>query len=61
MELHYRSLKVVKFMMEFHYGNSKEGEASVGASPWRLPHPCELVSGYIRRTSESQNKMGVTN
>ena len=31
MELHYGSLKVVKFMMEFHHKNSKEGEVRAEA------------------------------
>ena len=30
--LHYQKCKKVKFMMELHYGNPKECEASIGAS-----------------------------
>ena len=46
----YRNLKaldhkVVEFTMEFHNVNLKKGEASIGASPWRLLHPCEPMSG----------------
>ena len=38
MELHYESLKVVEFMMKLYHGSSKEGEASIKASPHELSH-----------------------
>ena len=47
--LHYQRCKKVKFMMELHHRSSKECEASVGASPYGLPHPCELVIGRLHK------------
>ena len=41
--------KKVKFMMELHHESLKEHETSVGASPYGLPHPCELVSSRLHK------------
>ena len=41
--------KKVKFMMELHHESPKECEASVGASPYKLPHPCEPVNGRLHK------------
>ena len=49
IELHHKRCKKVKFMVELHHGSSKECQASVGASPQRLPHPCEPVSGWLHK------------
>ena len=43
------SLKVVEFMMELHHGSSKWGEASVEASPHRLPLMCGLIRGRFHK------------
>ena len=58
IELHHKRCRKVKFMVELHHGSPKEREANVGASPYRLPHLCEPVSGQL--PSESQNERGIT-
>ena len=40
-EFQHENLKVVKFIMELHYGSSKEGEASVKALLHGLLDPCK--------------------
>ena len=49
MGLHHQRCKRVKFMMELHHGSTKECEASVGASPYGLPHRCELMSSRLHK------------
>ena len=42
-------MQEVKFVMELHHGSPKECEASVEASPYELPYPCERVSGRLHK------------
>ena len=49
MWLHYRSLKVVEFMMELYYRNFKKGEGVMEASLLGLLYLCKLVSGEYHK------------
>ena len=61
MGLHFKRCKKVKFMMEHHHEGPKEREASVVASLYGFPQPCEAVSGRLYKWgSESQNERGIT-
>ena len=48
-DIYHKSLKVVEFMMKFHYGNPKKGEASVETSPHGFSHSYELVSNLFHK------------
>ena len=49
IELHHKRCKKVKFVVELHHGSHKEHEASIRASLYRLPYPCEPVSGWLHK------------
>ena len=49
MGLQHQRCKRVKFLMELRHGSAKKYEASIGASPYGLPHPCEPVSGRLHK------------
>ena len=49
MGLYHQRYEKMKFMMELHHGSSKECGASVEASLYGFPHPCEPVSGRLHK------------